>query len=147
DRQIKTVTPAPPHQIVQYDNLGRVVAHAVFKSDPSAIDTPLSDRGRYSTTSYDQRGLVYKESLATSATSSSPTFLETHRWYDQTGRVVGEWAACGPMIKTTFDGLGTTEQHFVTDRHDGPAPGGSGNYSAVFSVGSAAAVLTGDVVF
>lgn len=150
DRRQSTVNPLPPHEWVEYDNLDRVVARGVFTAEPSAIDDPLNSggdfRGQYVETGYSQRGLVYRQAIATNPRSASPTFLETHTWFDETGRPVGTWGPNGPARKTTYDGLGRPATVYVTDRRDDAAPGASGNFADVYDTSGHAADVDGDVV-
>ena len=145
-RNLVVEAPAAPHMAMAYDNLGRTVARGVFSSVPTAIDDPLADRGRYEETSYSQRGLPYRSALAIDTEDASPEFLESHSWFDATGRTVGAWAPSSPMRKTTYDGLGRTVVSYLTDRRDDPAPGASGNYAAVFDAITQTAEVDDDVV-
>lgn len=132
--------PEPPHEVVEYDNLDRVTARALFQgsSPPSGIHDSLSDRGLYAETAYGQRGLVYRQRVAIDpAANSDPgqlDYLETHTWYDETGRAIAEWAPNGPGTKRVYDGLGRVTTVYVTDRYGDAAPGASGNHADALSV-------------
>ena len=150
DRRYSTVNPLAPHGWTEYDNLDRVVKEATFTAEPTAIDAPLNSganyRGRYSETSYSQRGLVYRQAVATNPKSSSPSFIESHTWFDQTGRPVGTWGPNGPGQKTTYDGLGRAKVSYSTDQRGDPLPGASGSFAAVFNLSTHEANVTDDVV-
>lgn len=146
-RRYKTMSALAPHEWVVYDNLDRVVERGVFESEPDDIDDPLADRKSYSVTFYSQRGLTYKSQTAIDPTDGTPDFLESHTWYDATGRSVGSLSPTGPMQKMTYDGLGRAVASYLSDRGSDAAPGGSGNYADVHDVSIHAADLTDDVVF
>ncbi|MDZ4827043.1 MAG: hypothetical protein SGJ13_11355, partial [Actinomycetota bacterium] len=150
DRRYSAVNPLPPHDWTEFDNLDRVVRHAVFTAEPTAINAPLDSgadfRGRYAETSYSQRGLVYRRSIATNPKSSSPTFIESHTWFDQVGRSVGAWGPNGPMQKMSYDGLGRPKIVYLSDRRSDPLPGASGNFAAVFNLSTHATNVSDDVV-
>jgi RHS repeat-associated protein len=145
NRRVVTENPKEPHEYVAYDNLDRVTERALFSSIPTGIATTLADRGMHTRTFYSQRGLVYLEQVNAEPDSPSPTYLESHRWFDEAGRVVASWGPNAPGTKTTYDGLGRVTTTHVTDRRGDSAPGASGSYASVFA--SHATVLTGDVVF
>lgn len=142
DRRTITQAPQAPHELVVFDNLDRVIRRGVFSSVPTSMTN--TNRGAYTETAYSQRGLVYQQRIATVPSAASPTFLETNRWFDEAGRVVGEWSPTAVATKTTYDGLGRATVVYATDRGGDPAPGASGNYAAVHA--AHASVLTGDVV-
>ncbi len=146
-RRYKTMSALAPHEWVVYDNLDRVVERGVFESEPDDIDDPLADRKSYSVTFYSQRGLTYRSQTAIDPTDGTPDFLESHTWYDATGRSVGSLSPTGPMQKMTYDGLGRAVASYLSDRGSDAAPGGSGNYADVHDVSIHAADLTDDVVF
>jgi RHS repeat-associated protein len=150
DRRISVVNPLPPHDWTEYDNLDRPVAHALFTAEPTAINAPLDSgghyRGRYTETSYSQRGLVYRQAVATNPKSSTPSFIETHTWFDQVGRAVGTWGPNGPAQKSTYDGLGRPKAVYLTDRRNDPLPGAANNFAAVFNLSTHAANVSDDVV-
>jgi len=100
DRRTIVQAPQAPHELVVYDNLDRVIQRGVFSSVPTSMTN--TNRGSYTETAYSQRGLVYQQRVAMVPSSASPSFLETNRWFDEVGRVVGD-----------------------------PSPGASGNYAAV----------------
>ena len=142
DRRTITQAPQAPHELVVFDNLDRVIQRGVFSSVPTSMTN--TNRGSYTETAYSQRGLVYQQRVATVPSSASPSFLETNRWFDEVGRVVGEWSPTAVATKTTYDGLGRATVVYATDRGGDPAPGASGNYAAVHAAHGS--VLTGDVV-
>ncbi len=133
DQRFKSVNPEPPHEWVVYDNLDRVTERGLFSAEPTAINSPLSGstdyRGRYEEMAYSQRGLMYEQRVAIDPTAGSPTFLETHRWFDDAGRVVGSWGPNGPSSKITYDGLGRTAVTYITDRRTST----SGTYDTAFA--------------
>ncbi|MBX3408177.1 MAG: RHS repeat-associated core domain-containing protein [Phycisphaeraceae bacterium] len=133
DRMFKVVNPTKPYEFLVYDNLDRVVERGVFKDEPSAIDTPLADRGLFSTTAYSQRGLVYRQRVATDATDSSPSFLESHTWYDAVGRPIARWGPNAPATKTKYDAHGRVTLTAITDRGGDAAPGDSDNHADALS--------------
>ena len=150
DRRLSTVNPLAPHTWMEYDNLDRVVKQATFTAEPTAIDAPLNNganyRGRYTETSYSQRGLVYRQAVATDPKSANPAFLESHSWFEQTGRPVGTWSPNGPAQKVSYDGLGRTKVSYATDRRGDPLPGAAGNFAAVFNLATHEANVSDDVV-
>lgn len=137
DRPIKVKRPLPPHEVVVYDNLNRMIERGVFSTDPTS-GIGSSDRGLYSKSLYSQRGLLYKQQVAVNPATPT-TYLETNRWFDANGRVVAASSPNAPGTKTEYDGLGRAVASYVTDRAGDPAPGATGNYVAAIS-------LTGDHV-
>ncbi len=107
DRPDTTRNPNPPHETVVYDNLDRVIERSVFDA------LPAGNRGLFVKTHYSQRGLVYRQSIATDPTSGSPEFLQTNSWFDPNGRTVVQWSPNSPIIKREFDGLGRTKASYV----------------------------------
>ncbi len=150
DRRVSTVNPLAPHTWTEYNNLDRVVKEAIFTAEPTAIDAPLNNganyRGRYTETNYSQRGLVYRQAVATDPKSASPAFLESHSWFDQTGRPVGTWSPNGSAQKMSYDGLGRTKVTYATDRRGDPLPGMAGNFAAVFNLSTHEANVSDEVV-
>lgn len=138
-RAVKTINALPPHEFVVYDNLGRAVERATFASVPTDIATPLADRGSYSKTHYSQRGLAYRTQVAIDPTAGSPSFVESHRWFDADGKTVASWGPNGPAQKFEHDSLGRVVKTWTTNRGGDAAPGASGNYAD-------ATALTGDIV-
>lgn len=138
-RRVKTINALPPHEFVVYDNLGREVERATFASEPTDIATPLADRGSYSKTHYSQRGLAYRTQVAIDPTAGSPSFIESHRWFDADGKTVASWDPNGPAQKVEHDSLGRVVKTWTTNRGGDAAPGTSGNYADATS-------LTGDIV-
>jgi RHS repeat-associated protein len=152
DRLLRIEPPLKPNTLMVYDNLDRVVEEAVFDDLPSPTENLAAadaNRGRFATTSYSQRGQVYKQSVAIDPTlaSGSRTYLETHTWFDEVGRAVGAWVPNAPMTKSAFDGLGRMKTVYATDRGGDDAPGASGNYADVYDTSTHTSVVTGDVVF
>ncbi len=113
DRPYRTLNEIAPHEFVVYDNLDRIIERGVFQDTPTGIGTPLSDRGLYVQTHYSQRGLGYRQSIATDPTSGSPEFLQTNSWFDPNGRTVVQWSPNSPIIKREFDGLGRSTASYV----------------------------------
>lgn len=147
DRQIVTKNPMPPHDVVAYDNLDRVVQRAAYSSATPPTDPGIAtDRVHYEETNYGQRGLVYRQAVATDP-PAPPSFLEGHTWYDEVGRTISTWNPTSVTTKTTFDGLGRSVVTYQTDRGGDAAPGAAGNYADVYDLGTHKANVTGDVVF
>ena len=152
DRAERTVNPLPPHDWVVHDNLDRPIAIGQFSVPPSAIDNPLDAnngqdyRGSYREMSYSQRGLGYRTAVAIAPRSSVSDFIESHLWFDEVGRTVGELQPNMPMAKTTYDGLGRTIVQYRTDRLDDASPGAPGNFEDVYDVVKHAADVDGDRV-
>ena len=148
NRLVRVSNPLAPHQYVEYDNLDRITKTAVFDAVPTGIDVPgeRSSRGAYSETAYSQRGLVYRTRVAIDPTDASPEFLETHMWYDESGRAVGAWGPNAAAVKTTYDGLGRVITAYVTDRRDDDDPGTADNYLDVYNTTTQAADVAGDVI-
>ncbi|MCC6230521.1 MAG: RHS repeat-associated core domain-containing protein [Phycisphaerales bacterium] len=140
NRLMITENPAAPHEVMEYDNLGRVTKRGLYSSVPDPEDLiDSSGRGLYSRTSYSQRGMVYRQETAIDAANLSSGYLATNRWFDADGRTIAEWGPNGPASKTSYDGLGRPTVAYVTDRAGDAAPGASGNHAD-------AAALTGDHV-
>ncbi|MCC6910301.1 MAG: hypothetical protein IT430_20395 [Phycisphaerales bacterium] len=116
-RPMRTISPLPPHEIVEYDNLDRVLEQALFQIEPTDIDQDLTDRGLYVKREFSQRGLPYRESIAIDPTAVSPSFLESNRWYDPVGRPVVMWDPNWPVVKSDYDGMGRMKTRYVV--HDG----------------------------
>jgi RHS repeat-associated protein len=140
NRRVEVQGPTTPYSYTVYDNLDRTINTGLFSSDPSAINNPLADRGLYTVTVYNQRGMAYKRQVATDATQSSPTFLESHSWFDANGREIASWGPNAAASKRAYDGLGRVTTEYVTDRGGDAAPGTSGNHAD-------ASAVTGDIVF
>lgn len=137
DRRSLTENPEPPHELVVHDNLDRVVERGLFSTVPTVMNE--ANRGLHTTSAYSQRGFLYREQLDIAPSSPSPSYLETHSWYDETGRAVGRWGPNAPATKFTYDGLGRVTETYVTDRRS------DSGYSDVHA--SHAAVVSDDVVF
>lgn len=151
DRLLRIEPPHKPNTLMVYDNLDRVVEEAVFDDLPATTEDLTaadSNRGRYASTSYSQRGLVYKQAVAIDPTlvSGSRTYLETHTWYDEAGHPVGVWAPNSAATKTAYDGLGRVKAAHTGDRGGDDAPGASGNYADVYDTSTHVSVLASDVV-
>ncbi|MCC6322744.1 MAG: hypothetical protein IT438_15050 [Phycisphaerales bacterium] len=133
--QLDSVTnPLPPHQFIERDNLGRVVASGDFTSSAAPTAMTHTDRGRYIEHFYSQRGLRYRTRVAIDPASDDPDFIESHTWFDGRGRVVASWGPDSPAVKRTFDPLGRIDVEYVTDRHDDPLPGATDNWDAATSI-------------
>ncbi len=151
DRLVMTENPDEPHSATAYDNLDRAVEQVVFKDAPPSprelIEVASEDRGRHVLTDYGQRGMVYRTRIAIDPTEdTTPLYLETHRWCDEVGRVVGQWGPNAPGTKTTYDPLGRVKVAYVTDRGADAAPGVSGNYAEVYDTSTFTSDLTDDTV-
>ncbi len=116
-RPTRTIAALPPHEIVVYDNLDRVLEQALFQIEPTAINQNLTDRGLYVKREFSQRGLPYRESIAIDPTVAQSTYLESNRWYDPVGRPVVMWDPNGPIVKSDYDGMGRVKIRYVV--HDG----------------------------
>src|SRR5690606_9185092 len=68
DRRTWSINPLPPHEFVEYDNLGRVVAQAQYTQAPADLSDPVTPqvnlRGAYAEVSFSQRGLAYSQRVA-----------------------------------------------------------------------------------
>lgn len=137
DRRYLIENAEPPHELVVHDNLDRVTERGLFSTVPTVMDE--TDRGLHTTSSYSQRGLLYRQQIDLAPDSTSPSYLETHHWYDETGRVVATWRPNSPATKTAYDGLGRVTETYATDRRSDTS------YSHVHA--SHAAVVSDDVVF
>lgn len=142
----------PPHEFLDYDNLGRVARRALYSTVPVIGTTNIgastdSNRGLYSQSKYSQRGLLYKQRIAIdpgdiSGTSNANGFLESNYWFDSEGRTIAEWSPNSPATKRVLDAQGRTKTLYVTDRAGDAAPGESGTYASVTGSG----MLTDDNV-
>lgn len=137
--RIKTVNALPPHEFLVYDNLSRVTERGVFSSEPSAINTPLADRGAHETVAYSQRGVPFRTRTSLDPDSASAGYLQSDAWADARGRTLKTNAPGGAVTKTVYDNLGRVVTQFVTDGGGDPAPGAAGSHLAARSV-------AGDVV-
>lgn len=125
--------PAGPYLLLEYDNLDRVVAAGLF----SSAATGMTDASReyYVEADYGQRGLLYRQRVATNPDpSGSPAFLETHYWRDASGRPIAMWGMGGASHKRALDGHGRTIHEYITDRADDAVPGAMGNYADALDV-------------
>lgn len=138
NRRIATVSPEAPWEVVQYDNLDRVVGRALFSgthgtggdswpptlaqvldnySDLEDLDSNrVALRGLYSRASFSQRGLLYRREQAIEPDSSTTDFLEWNWWFDSEGNEVASWAPNSPGIVRVLDGLDRPTDVYVTDR-------------------------------
>ncbi|MDX9911477.1 MAG: RHS repeat-associated core domain-containing protein [Phycisphaerales bacterium] len=143
DRLVIVKGPLPPYDWTGYDNLDRPISRGMFVATPDDLAAPtnVSDRTMYSTTSYGQRGMSFRQRVAIDPTQSSPTYLETHVWRDPDGRPIAEWAPNAPASKRVYDGLGRVVTTYATDRGGDAQP-------ATTSVDSHADAddVTGDIV-
>jgi len=143
DRLITVENPIAPYSYYEYDNLNRRTKHAIFKSVPTAIDTPLADRGKLTRMFYSQRGMVYMtdNAITPSLAEAAGGFgtLESNSWFDEMGRTIEQWGASAPATKTVYDFAGRVDKTYVVDRRGDPDPGATSNHDHADDV-------TGDVV-
>ncbi|MFN0132480.1 MAG: DUF6531 domain-containing protein, partial [Phycisphaerales bacterium] len=134
-RNTITTRPVAPHEAREFDNLDRVIKRGLFSSVPSGVgSTTDSSRGLYTDSFYSQRGLLYNQRVAIDSTDLGDGYLESHTWFDASGRAVAEWAPNSPATKRVLDGHGRTTIAYTTDRGGDAAPGASGNYANATSV-------------
>jgi RHS repeat-associated protein len=135
NRLIFTVSPPDPADPTKldtpdaafaYDNLDRVTETALYEDDPSRDSsfTPFApssntNRIRYTTNSYSQRGLLFRSRSAIEPSLSSPTFLTSNIWFDSKGRVIASSAPTQPMQKMVYDSLNRVTAMYMTDGSDG----------------------------
>ncbi|MFI4871771.1 MAG: hypothetical protein ACIARQ_08170, partial [Phycisphaerales bacterium JB061] len=125
--------PTGPYVLVEYDNLNRIVAAGMFSS--AATSMTDSSRKYYIEADYGQRGLLYRQRVATNPDpAGSATFLETHYWRDASGRPIAFWGMGGPSQKRTLDGHGRVVHEYVSDRADDALPGATDNYADALDV-------------
>lgn len=113
NRLIVQNNPQPPHQVNQYDHMGRMTATALY-SDDSGLDEntdPISedtDRMALSETFYDEMGQVYKTTRhkIDPTSGSDDAEIDTLTWYDAAGRVIKEEGE--GLSKTGYDRIGRT---------------------------------------
>jgi RHS repeat-associated protein len=148
DRLVKTEHSLPPHEFIAYDNLDRVVGRATFSTlpigiEPSDIDSNYSSRLSLMQNSYSQRGLLYRAAVAIDPTDQAPEFLETHTWYDESGRAIAMAAPTSPVVKTEYDGLGRAVISYSTNR----VYGSGDDYTDLYNSASRTVKVDGDVVY
>ncbi|MFG0328772.1 MAG: RHS repeat-associated core domain-containing protein [Phycisphaerales bacterium] len=117
--------PEAPHLALEYDNLGRVVTRSQV-SDPG---DPLGTMKRLERFDFSQRGAPYRARFAIDPLDEGLGHLESHRWFDATGRVVAEWEPNSPAIKAKYDAFGRVAAVYTTDRGGDAAPGEIGNHT------------------
>ncbi len=128
DRPEKTINPMAPHTMFEYDNLDRLVAKAIFSSDPNSIDQ-TTDRGDYRTAAFSQRGQRYVSRMSIDPQSPAADTIETHRWFDERGRTVASWAPNSAALKREFDAHGRTTVARTTDRGGDASPGAASSHT------------------
>jgi len=117
-----------PLTVWTYDNLGEVTEVQVYAADglaptisggvlslPSGISSYLRAQ---STTSYDELGQVYEESIYDvnpSTGAVGPYTLNTLTWYDPNGNVIETQVPGGLVTKDTYDGAGRVTAEYRTD--------------------------------
>jgi RHS repeat-associated protein len=154
NRVVMETGPLPPFSVQEYDNLDRVVRRGLFEELPSggaipSLTTFNSDRELLTFSFYSQRGVAYRQEVATEPSDAEPSshdgrsVLATNRWFDQIGRAIASDSPNGPASKSTFDGLGRPEVVYVTDRAGDDDPG-EGSFEDTYSLSTHAAVVTGD---
>ncbi len=134
----------PPHNVIAYDNLDRIVERASIDEPIGSDAFDLTDdylhRISYARTCYSQRGQVFKreEAILPAEDASSKTYLSTNFWLDASGREVGLRRHSASAVKTTYDGHGRNSAVYETDGS------GFGTFEAVHT--SHASVTTADHV-
>jgi RHS repeat-associated protein len=113
-----TTNPIAPHSLVQYDNLGRVVASGQYSdtsglsvsSDPTSVAT---SRLTLSETVYDERGRAWKtiRHKIDIADGSDDATLISESWFDSEGRVIKSQGE--QLTKTIYDRLGRATRRYV----------------------------------
>lgn len=127
NRLTLTLNPAAPHQLNLLDNMGRVLATAMYSStsgldgldDPTTTDT---NRMSLSETLYDERGRVWRtvRHKIDQADGSDDATLESQSWFDDMGRVIKSQGE--QLTKTAYDRLGrATRQYTLATTDDNPA--------------------------
>lgn len=137
DRLTVVEAELPPHQLLVYDNLDRVVERGLFTTVQTAMSA--TDRVSHEVMHYSQRGLLYRSQKSIDPTSGSPTYLESHDWFDEVGRSIASWGPNSPATKVVYDALSRPTTVYVTDRGGDAVPGTSGSWAD-------AAALTSDQV-
>ena len=131
--------PEAPHQLHEYDGMGRRVATGQFSDTVNIVvgtDDPTSEtsnRMGLSETFYDERGQVWKtlRHSIDQDDGSDDNSLQSRNYYNEDGQlmlVIGE-----QVTKTTYDGLGRATHRFTLASHN------DATYSDLSNV-------TGDVV-
>lgn len=124
-RPLLTVGDQAPYSFSKFDNLGRIVATAMYTSTASldpALDDPTTEatnRCALSRTLYDERGRVYEtrryqinqSTGAIEQVSSLDQYLAVQTWFDSAGRVVKVDGA--QLSKTLYDRLGRATHRFT----------------------------------
>lgn len=141
--------PIAPHLVLHHDNLRRIVrtdTHTALATSPDATPDPAT-RTRRVTTSYSQRGLVWRNAIALNPSFTNPSnpddagpALESLLWRDAVGRVVASWRPDSPAMKARYDGLGRPTTVYATDRGGDAQPGLASSYSDATGV-------QGDIVY
>jgi RHS repeat-associated protein len=133
DRWVRSKGPHGPYVVVEYDNLNRIVAAGVYETAVTSLTA--ADRKYYVQANYSQRGLLYRQRVATDPDSSStPAFLDANYWRDASGRPIAFWGIGGPTHKRSLDGHGRVVHEYMTDRADDAQPGAIGNYADALDV-------------
>ena len=126
--------PDSPYVVVEYDHQNRVTAVGAYE----IAETTLTATGRkyYVEADYSQRGLLYRQRIATDPDSSSgnPNFVYANYWRDPSGRPIAIWSIGGERRKRSLDGHGRVIAEYLTDGTDDALPGASGNYSDALDV-------------
>ncbi len=146
DRLIGKKNPEAPHQVYEYDNVGRQIEQANWTDetdfDEGATGTVPSpstfadERSTYSKTFYNNRGMQYRQIQAINpemdpAHLDFPGYLESLTWYDPEGHAVATWNPGGAASKTVYDHLDRPLVSYITDRAGDLAPG-AGSYESIF---------------
>jgi len=132
-----------PLIVYTYDNRNEVIETQVYAADglaPTLSGGVLSLPGgissylrAQSTTSYDELGQVYEQSIYDvnpSTGAVGPSTLNTLIWYDPNGHVIETQAPGGLVTKDTYDGAGRKTAEYTTDGAGGTS------YAAASSVAS-----------
>lgn len=137
DRMIAQENPQAPHSVYAYDDLNRVVESARITTSamPAPPPVPSSSSGRsvYARNHYNNRGMVFKNQTAIDPSQSSPSYLESNRWFDEDGNVIASWSPNSPATKYELDALDRPSVVYQTDR-DGDGLPGTGSYAHASSV-------------
>ncbi len=135
--------PLAPHTVLEHDNLRRVVrtdVHTALPPTPGAAADPATRTQRV-TTSYSQRGLVWKTAIAIDPAFTNPSdpedpgaALQSLAWRDPVGRVIASWGPDAPAMKARHDGLGRPSTIYTTDRGGDAQPGFAASYADASSL-------------
>jgi YD repeat-containing protein len=129
NRQTGTIPPHAPKDIRVYDNLDRLVEWALIGNISAGDQMTETDRVRYATAAFSQRGLPYRQRLAVDPGSATPTFLATDSWFDERGLEIARRSPNAAVVEIDRDGLGRSATTYLTDGN-GLVPGVGTSYAA-----------------